>query len=360
MIVRQMKNAIRYCFLSVIILVSCCSKKQEISEEIIVVDGFEESVLLLEMKARPSGIRILDSDNYLIGDIWDWCQDDSMIYLLDNVSGSLVKCNAITGKVLSHVCYRGEGPGGYSNPYAIDSDDSFVYVSDLATMRLLVYDKNFAPHDELKLPFAFSDFIKLKEGFLFCNLIPTSQYNLFVYTDDEGRILNQFVESNLPGGYTGGRVFQQDENGTVYALAPYGNELYRWSDGELELVYQIDFLEKNLVVTPEKGYLDASIMADSEDYAYNSDFFITDDWFIHSFLYKRKRYYNFYNRESRENHIGIVESGETKLPFFPRWQHGRTLTGFAPIEYVRSYFESNKMVLPEDTEEYVLIDYELE
>ena len=94
--------------------------------------------------------------------------------------------------------YRKEhGNGKYISLHAIDVKDSTVYLLDSEAEMVLAHDLMFNFKKSFRLNFPALDFIKINDGFLFCNLNTTPELHRFVHTDNDGNIIGSYLPSEM-------------------------------------------------------------------------------------------------------------------------------------------------------------------
>lgn len=326
--------------------VTACKQDNELKKwqgKMISIEKFQNKKISTSDIALNMEVLRLNSNAALIGQIKDICIIDTIVYILDGVTSSIFAYNLQNGQLLNNICRVGNGPMEYIQPFAITAGEQQVWVLDLPTTRVIAFDKNLNPVKEIKIPFVASDFIKIEDGFLFCNLTPNERINVFVHADMEGNILNSFVTSQKQGSYTGGSSFIRDVNNEVYAMEPYSNKIYHWTGCDFEDFFQTDFLNFNIPnkITHPMSYYE-------DHHAYNANFFVTSTHFINSFLYKSNRYYHFFNLSSKKYQVGEINNDENLIPFFPRWQHNDYLIGVCQVENLLSEKDKTEQDLEQE------------
>ena len=269
----------------------------------------------------------LQTQDYFMGQAKDWCISDSLMYILDNANA--VWCFKYpSGEFVNRILRIGHGHGEYISLSAIATKDSLLYLLDTETRSVLTYNQTLQYKKRMNIDFLAEDFTRTKDGFLFFNSVKTDDLGYFVHTDEDGHTQNNYVPAEIEiDTWFGDRVFM--ENGEeIYMSAPYTGKTYRWTGAEPELVFSADFGDDSRASSHTKG---SEICQSGKAIA--TTFFVTDQYFISSFLQKQespqeswKRYYSFYNIKNHTSISGYIDPKET-TPFCPSWQYNGTLIG---------------------------------
>jgi hypothetical protein len=355
----------KYIFILCLIpFISCKRDHQEINRALnVVIENFKNQ--RINLSDVVTDIRIMplqtDDDN-LLGNLKDICCSDNYVYVLDDLTASVFMFGKEDGAFLKRICTKGNGPNEYINPVAIRHDSLFVYLLDLRTKKIIVYNEELEAIKTIQLSVSASDFACMDKGFLLYNLDDSPQSYKLIYIDTTGRMIDKFIpctESNNSGTYNWGRVqnFSTCHQG-VFFSEPFSSKIYLWKNEHLLINYRLDF--KRYTIPDNLNVDNYNIF---EDFAYTTcmNFFILKDQLLVSFLYDNKRYYSFTNLFTNEQKTGMIE--DKHIPFFPQWQNENTLIGYFYYEDIKDNISNVKDFLvtqednslPEDDETPCLI-----
>ena len=277
-----------------------------------------------------------DSSECMLGNVKDIAGIDSFIYVLDDVSASVMRFDARTGLQQKIICRRGNGPLEYIQPVALSADSSRLYLLDMGGRSIILYDKELEAERDIRLDFPALDFAKVPGGFLCYNPAASDMLSQVVYVDDHGNVKASFGASEIKqrSTYATEKIFCKDGANRVYCTLPLDRTVYHWNaDKEtLQPVAAYDYGSNNL---PDNANAEQTEDARSE-YAIMCEFFCVDQTLVSSFLHGGKRYYNFLLPDSVPLQVGTIKRKPNQLPFFPRWQLGNMLVG----SYVRDDTEN--------------------
>lgn len=266
-----------------------------------------------------------DTSEY-IGIIKDVAGIDSFVYVLDDSRFSIAKFNIKTGLLVREICQRGNGPLEYVQPMAISADTAKIYLLDIGSLSILVFDKNLHVEKKIEIGFPAMDFVKISKGFLCYNMSVSDNLRQVVYVNELGKIKASFGPDRMDIGnmYMSRNIFSTDKAGNVYCALPFEQTIYHWNEDLHELCpfVAFDFGEKNL--TKDKVLKQHTIDFLSSHIITN-EFFRVDTLLVNSFLYKDKRYYGFSSINCTTCQAGMVIDSREGKPFFPRWQIGNIL-----------------------------------
>lgn len=86
-------------------------------------------------------IKLREGENYLIGSIRDFCVKDNKIYICDSKSSD-VKIYSMDGILINKIGEKGKGPGEFMAPTAIAVDDKNIFIGDIESKKLSIFNKN--------------------------------------------------------------------------------------------------------------------------------------------------------------------------------------------------------------------------
>lgn len=132
---------------------------------------------------------------YLLAYVNDVFVTDKYAFLFDGQQ-RISKVDLSTGQIVSQLNRRGRGPEEYIMAIGIAGDDEHIYLLDSGTSTIHVYDHDFNHQYKFSLdwPTRPSSFISLGNGFVFQNGLESDSIGKFVFTDNQGRITNSFLE----------------------------------------------------------------------------------------------------------------------------------------------------------------------
>jgi hypothetical protein len=339
-----------FLLIALIIGNSCTSYNEKEKGRIIVIDEIKEQKL--ELSDIASQIKILpletEADESMVGHIWDVCCVDDMVYILDDITRSILMFNMNTGKFIKRVHSIGQGPNEYVHPMALSSCADSVYLLDIAANRIICYDKHLNPVRTIRLSFASSDFTALADGFYLYNL---SSFNLkkVVYLNKNGTVANSFISTSKNTtldrdvDFTSNH-FSVANSGDVYFVESLTNRIFCINNKTNVTVQDVDFGKNNI---PKS--LDINSVGFSDiPYALIAEFFALDNYSIISFFKDGKRYYSIFETSTGRQKTGIVTR---EFPFFPRWQlNSNILIGTCYYQDIEANFDNIKDCFVTDVE----------
>ena len=194
---------------------------------------------------------------------------------------------------------------------------------DFDTKSILAYDATLNYKSSFRYGVPAMDFIKVKDGFLFLNLLATEKLHRIVHTNNLGEVQQSYLPSKMSLDMIYNETsFVRDKNGEVYIFPPFSNEIYRWTSGGPKPVFRTDF-GRNTAKDNVKSSYDIT----ESERAFNTGFFIVDHHIINNFYHSGKTYYSFYNMKNGRQHQGYADTTEV-IPFAPRWQSSNGLIDY--------------------------------
>jgi len=332
--------------------ISCHNKKQErIEVKTINIEEFQNNMINIYDVVKNIKIIPIETDStVLIGNVKDICFFGEYIYLLDDLTASILKIDMKDGSCVKKICDKGNGPNEYIRPAAIKSDSSWIYLLDMPMRQLIFYNHELEAQKTIRLPVSAQDFECVNNGFLLYNADSSPKANKLVYIDRKGNVKNNFfpcTEFNNSGIYNWGRErnFSINNNQILFS-EPYSNTIYIWKNNHPTLKYQLSF---GNLTTPNPTNINNYNIFEDFSYAVCMDFFNPDDFLIISFIYKNQRYYCFSNLLTDEKKMGVVSDEKNDFPFFPRWQNGNTLIGFVYYKDIKSIINIKDMIVTKNS-----------
>jgi hypothetical protein len=317
-------------YTAVAMLIAVCfssCKSGESRDRAIVIDLTEkQEIALSDIVDRIRAVPLIMPETDLLGNIKDVCVAGDTVYVLDDLTASLLAFDMNTGLLIKRICHRGNGPNEYVNPVAITFDADKLYLLDLPTKHIISYDRELNPMETISLTFPAWDFIATQDGFLLQNLARLETLNKVVRTDKKGTVLGSYLPfSNVNGDeeYMSGvgRRFVKTSGDKVLFSEAYSNKIFIFDEMGYDLSCSMDFIRYN--PPPDVNY-NPELM---EQYAFCDIFFVWGDGYIMGVLKDSEHYYCFYNPSEGKQRAGKVRDEKDGLPFFPRWQFGGTLLG---------------------------------
>jgi hypothetical protein len=319
---------------------SCTSKYGK--DQTIVINEIKEQEIQLSDVVSQIKILPLDTeaDESLIGHIKDICRVDEIIYILDDITQSILAFNINTGKFIKRVYGVGQGPNEYINPISLSSYADNVYLLDISTQRIIRYDKQLNPMETIRLSFTSSDFIAAIDGFYLYNISSTNLKKV-VQVNKNGKVLNTYISASKNISTSGfieftSKHFTSANNGNIYFIESMTNKLFCINN---EMSHTIDFGKDNI---PADFDINNMKLVDDMPYAFLVDFFSLNDYNIISFFKEKKRYYSFLELSTEKQQTGIVRDRKYGIPFFPRWKLNNTLIGTCNYHDMEENFDSIK------------------
>ena len=172
-----------------------CKNQQDANEKDLLtihIEDYENKVI-----PRPAVVSSIDTialntcGNFM-GDIKTVCISDSMVYVLD-------RANAVwafkfpSGDFVKRIRNVGHGNGEYVSAWAMTLGDSLLFLMDFDTKSILAYDAVLNYKSSFRYGFPAMDFIKVKDGFLFLNLLATEKLHRIVHTNNLGEVQQSYL-----------------------------------------------------------------------------------------------------------------------------------------------------------------------
>ena len=172
-----------------------CKNQQDANEKDLLtihIEDYENKII-----PRPAVISSIDTialntcGNFM-GDIKTVCISDSMVYVLD-------RANAVwafkfpSGDFVKRIRNVGHGNGEYVSAWAMTLGDSLLFLMDFDTKSILAYDAVLNYKSSFRYGFPAMDFIKVKDGFLFLNLLATEKLHRIVHTNNLGEVQQSYL-----------------------------------------------------------------------------------------------------------------------------------------------------------------------
>jgi hypothetical protein len=334
--------------LAIMLLLSllCSCETRNAKDKFIVIDLTEKQEIALSDVIRQ--VRILPlimSETDLLGNIKDVCTIGDTVYILDDLTASLWAFDKNSGRLITQSCHRGNGPNEYVNPIAITSDADKLYLLDLPTNHIISYNKALDPLETVSFPFPASDFIATDDGFFLHNLAKVETLGKVVRVDRKGVVNGSHIPfpntKDDTEGYFGGvgKCFMKSDGNIVFFSEAYSNKIYVLDTEGSDLFCQLDFMNYNPPADRSVNHIPNLF---EQPYALCDNFFILENCLVFGFLKDMEHYYCFYEPSKGILKVGKVRDDKDGLPFFPRWQSGRSLVGTCLYGDIKERLDINK------------------
>lgn len=333
------------------LLIACMSCKNQAPKvaskdlQVVSIRDYEKNIIRYADFMTQIDTIPLYTKGYFMGSVKDLCLNDTIMYVLDK-SNAIWSFKYPSGDFVKRIQKIGHGNGEYMALSAITLKDTLLYLLDTETRSFLTLDLCLNYKERFNISFIAEDFAKTKDGFLFFNSVKTKDLNSLVHTDEVGRIKDSYIPTKVDiDMWFEDRVFVEDENGNIYISTPFSNEVYKWTANGPEWILQTDFGNNTYTESLTTG---SEIF--QSNYAFNTTFFITNDYFINSFLQRGsaheapwKRYYSFYDRKGKKHLFGQIDLTEI-IPFSPSWQYKGNLIGVCNTsELMPTWFQEDSL-----------------
>lgn len=313
---------------------SCSNQQTENNESNsltnIIVDNYKNVVIDINKFTTTQDTTLLLPEENVIAPVKDLCMIDSMIYILDH-SKTISVFDTRSGNIIKTSNMTGQGPGEYVDPNVIISERDTIYILDLQSASVLVYNKNLEYIKNIRIKFPALDFIKIDNGFLFYNLNVTKDIKDIVHTDLNGNIINSFSISERENDVIlTKKVFSKDEHENVYISAPVSNTIYEWKSNNINKAFFLDF--GNKISDSKKN---SQVIYEQEETMIGS--YITSKYIITLFKSNRMVYTNIYDRKEKKSYSGIVRTG-ISTAFSPKCIYNNTI-----VDIYEQYIETEEI-----------------
>jgi hypothetical protein len=151
------------CFVLLIVISSCSKNSEPELLTIKIPNKSDANLFLSDMAESIKRVQLETNENILLGNPKDIKIHNERIYVVETAKISIFN---LDGNFLQILGRRGEGPGEYTNVYALDIDEKsgLIYVS--AYNKLLVYNLDLEFVEELKTSFPI-EYLKIYNKNLF-------------------------------------------------------------------------------------------------------------------------------------------------------------------------------------------------
>lgn len=303
------------------LIYSCNTGKEALEPKTVIpVSGFQDNIIdLSDFVSSSRNIELLPKGDMPMAPIIDFDLRDSMLYTL-GVDGTISIFSAKTGKVLASKNHIGHGQGEFIEPTIIKHDGKYINVLDFKQKTIFSFNDRLNFVKKTTFDFQPLDFARVKEGYLLYNLQGKHQKGNVVLTDNEGKRLESYTLNNKKIEFAlSNKVFSQ--NGSdIYFVEPMQNDIYHWTEGNIEKTATIDFDEgegKTVrwsdPLQDHRSHLKSTVICGK----YIISQFTAPDKFV---------YTNVFDQEKTSSKTGLV-STHSQYPFLPMKAQGTTLYG---------------------------------
>jgi hypothetical protein len=186
----------------------------------------------------------LETDNdILIGDISKILIEDSIIYILDKQTKSIMLFT-IFGKFISKIASVGIGPNEYIYPrdFTVTKNKDILVLDEIE--KLLHYKNDGSYYKTYRIPF-YADALEPLNDSLFVFNGPTSDKTIYIWNINDNRVLNTFLDYDK--SYMK-KIFKPliRYGGNVYYDRVYSSTVYRVTPEELIPQWFTDFGKRNI------------------------------------------------------------------------------------------------------------------
>ncbi|MDE6143302.1 MAG: 6-bladed beta-propeller [Muribaculaceae bacterium] len=165
-----------------------------------------------------------EDENTMYSDINRVIDAYGRYFILDMSGSRKVVAFDYNGNPLTSYGKRGNGPGEFVFPWAMDVDSNFVYVLDVSQRKVISYTHDGAYVSERKLPFFPGSFIALDNGDFLFNLDPNDESGFqLCKTDSLMNPLEYMIPypDNCVGGWVTNDLFRRKDETITYYQSPY-------------------------------------------------------------------------------------------------------------------------------------------
>lgn len=205
---------------------------------------------------------------------------EGAIYVTDAMDYSLKKFDA-GGNLLKTAGRRGDGPGEFSAPRAVDSSGHYVFVSEEARPFLTVFDKDLKYVTRMRLPGPVGDLKVLSDDRVAVVAITVENRNMVCFCDLKGRVLQKINYSGEKGSFIWDMAsLEVDAEGNIYLAYTFVDRLLKLSPEGKRLwsrkLLSIKRIEKkkvgSFVVPTEVVYKDVALDPEGRVYVLGGHF----------------------------------------------------------------------------------------
>lgn len=184
-----------------------------------------------------SFVVLKEDDKTMFADINRIIDFNDKYFIVDSYGVRTVVSFDHDGNPIASYGKRGNGPGEYVYPWAVDVDDKNVYILDASQKKLMKYTHDGSYQSTKEMPFRAGSFIMLDSNKILFNLEPSEEtsYQLCI-TDSTLTPLTYMLPypKDYVGGWITNDVFRKTLNGITYYLSPADTIYHINLDGHID------------------------------------------------------------------------------------------------------------------------------
>lgn len=200
---------------------------------------------------------------------------NNLIYVLDATSQHFVYIFKMDGSFVQRIGKKGKGPGEYTWLCDFDVDEKGnIYLCDLRSMRIIIYDDQNSVIGDKKLPFRADAFNLLKGGnYIFSAELNSSEpvnKSKVIITDSIFHIRQRYFtyDKNCLDNKGSNNIFRENEFCILYNK-PVNDTIYEFSKtGELIKAINFDFGRKTVPQSLKNSYEKLAYERKENDFEY--------------------------------------------------------------------------------------------
>lgn len=334
--------------IATLLLIGCNRPTSEITKEII-IQSFEHE-FSLDSVVEECIILPIQPDGMVLGEIIDATCDEERVYALDSY-GTISITNIKSG--VTNLCRNliGEGPGECVAPNSIAYHKENIYVYDLATRNVSLYNAlDLAFKGRISVDVSAMDFAVTDSMMAFSNIDLRGGESQLILTDTLGVTIKKLFKlskkSDIFYALTNNNLYTY--KGKVFFTPLWENKFYGiYKDCQIgidEISIKFDKFQNS----KKETRIDDAIEADKHPIVLTV--FQNNEVAVTQFLYKDFCYYNF--SINGENIACGRTATKPGIPFVPKWQSEKYLIGATSDT---EWIENNMKNDYEDSTTYVFL-----
>lgn len=206
------------CGLISTVIIGCSEKKTAGDVTVSINDPGEKTFPVNDFFEIEKTVYVSAEGEYLLSDINDAYITDDFAFTLD-ANQRVSKIDLNTGEIVNQLYQRGRGPQDYLFPFGITGDDEHLYLLDIMSRCIHVYDFDLKHQGKFSLESlpSPSSMFKTKDGFMFFNSFENDSIGKFIITDNEGNIKQSFLQLQQE---------RPEDDGVFMAVVLYSQEFF--------------------------------------------------------------------------------------------------------------------------------------
>lgn len=181
-------------------------------------------------------IKLYQDSKHIIGSIYNCVIDNNFFYIVDSRSSN-IKIYDLDGKLVKVLGNKGNGPGEFQLPKAIDIDDKYIYVTDVKSRKLNIFDKKTL---KFKKSFYIVDgrTIKVIGDKILLSYLDVSNNTSLHFYNIEGKLLNESI--SIPKITLDNKMFSDltsfdvDKQNNIYFVHEMKYEILKGKDNKFK------------------------------------------------------------------------------------------------------------------------------